>query len=237
MDMNLFLKKYNITNETFLQSGFSWEELMSIYRDYIHKINELEYAAEYLASILRKAPNIHSVKFRVKDPEHLIEKIIRKKIKRPDMSIDISNYQKLMTDLIGTRVIHLFKEDWEAIDKFIRKRWSLAEKPQANFKKGDTGALFENLISKGFDIRYREFGYRSIHYLVKLETGDVPLIAEVQLRTIFEEAWSEIDHHIRYPYNTDNPIIGNYLKILNQLSSTADDMASFLKVFEKDLKK
>ncbi|KDR95538.1 GTP pyrophosphokinase [Peptoclostridium litorale DSM 5388] len=237
MDMNLFLKKYNITDETFLQCGLSWEELMSIYKDYICKISELEYTAEYLASILRKVPNIHSVKFRVKDPEHLIEKIIRKKIKRPHMSIDASNYPNLMTDLIGTRVIHLFKEDWEAIDKFIRSRWHLAEKPQANFKKGDMGVPFENFISKGFDIRYREFGYRSIHYLVKIETGGIPLIAEIQLRTIFEEAWSEIDHHIRYPYNTENPIISNYLKILNQLSSTADDMASFLKVFEKDLKK
>jgi len=237
MDMNSFFDKYRIKKEIFEQTGLSWDMLMSIYKDYVCRMNSLEYAADYLSCSLRKAPCVHSVKLRVKDPEHLVEKIIRKKLKRPEFSVDKSNYTGFITDLVGTRVIHLFKEDWEEIDDFIRHRWRLAERPQANFKKGDVGVPFERLVSKGFDIRFRDFGYRSIHYLVVIETGGDPMVAEIQLRTIFEEAWSEIDHYARYPYDTENPIVSHQLKILNQLASTADDMASFLKKLETEAKK
>lgn len=40
---------------------------------------------------------------------------------------------------------------------------------------------------------------QSVHYLIRdKESG---LCIEVQVRTLFEEAWSEIDHKLRYPYN------------------------------------
>ena len=54
----------------------------------------------------------------------------------------------------------------------------------------------------GTDLRFT--GYSSIHYQIRLgENSDAPrelqeLQLELQLRTILEEAWSEIDHKYRY---------------------------------------
>lgn len=61
-----------------------------------------------------------------------------------------------------------------------------------------------------------EFGYRSIHYIVKLnqKRAELPecrkfkdLRAEIQIRTIIENTWAEIDHHWNYkPDIEDDPM-------------------------------
>ena len=76
----------------------------------------------------------------------------------------------------------------------------------------------------------REHGYRSVHYLVSIDITKVLNISvEIQVRTVFEEAWSEIDHIMRYPYDVDNPIITEYLGIFNRIVGSADEMGTFLK--------
>jgi len=58
---------------------------------------------------------------------------------------------------------------------------------------------------KGSDRSFREFGYESIHLLVELPEElkgagaslDSPVI-EVQLRTILQEAWAEVEHELVY---------------------------------------
>ena len=57
----------------------------------------------------------------------------------------------------------------------------------------------------------------------------------MQVRTIFEDAWSEIDHTIRYPYDLNNPIFFQFLLILNRLAGSADEMGSFIKFLQKEL--
>ncbi|MBP2655628.1 MAG: RelA/SpoT domain protein [Firmicutes bacterium] len=63
------------------------------------------------------------------------------------------------------------------------------------------------------------------------------MVAELHVRTIFEEAWSEINHHIRYHYQVDNHILGNYLEIFNRLVDSADEMGSFIKLLDGELKR
>src|SRR5690606_29677137 len=59
--------------------------------------------------------------------------------------------------------------------------------------------------------------------------------AEIQVRTIFEEGWSEIDHTIRYPYDQENPIYGQFLMILNRLAGSADEMGTFIMFLKNTL--
>lgn len=59
---------------------------------------------------------------------------------------------------------------------------------------------------------------------------------EIQVRTIFEEAWSEIDHTIRYPYNLDNPVFSQFLFIFNRLAGSADEMGTFISFLRDQLK-
>jgi putative GTP pyrophosphokinase len=72
------------------------------------------------------------------------------------------------------------------------------------------------LISGGIDRRYS--GYSSIHYQVKLgENSDAPsgleeLQVELQLRTILEEAWGEIDHKYRYIHSRCGLSLPDYIQ-------------------------
>jgi len=55
-------------------------------------------------------------------------------------------------------------------------------------------------------------------------------MVEIQVRTILEEAWSEIDHTIRYPYGDGKRTLSPCLLFLNRLLGNADEMGSFIKL-------
>ncbi|WP_243154840.1 hypothetical protein [Clostridium thermarum] len=48
------------------------------------------------------------------------------------------------------------------------------------------------------------------------------------MRTIFEEAWRELDHDVRYPYDMDNELLRSYLIMFNRSAGTTDEMGSFI---------
>lgn len=56
---------------------------------------------------------VHSVKSRMKDPEHLKDKIERKR--KNGEIIDESNLFTVVNDLIGVRVLYLYQDQFELI--------------------------------------------------------------------------------------------------------------------------
>ncbi|MDZ5034843.1 GTP pyrophosphokinase, partial [Clostridium perfringens] len=154
-----------------------------------------ENQADFISNILRSQPMIHSVKSRIKEPDRLIEKIIRKTEDRKlkygeDFQFALENYKNQINDLIGIRVIHIFKDQWQDIHEFITKTWKVIE-VTANVREGDNTKKFEEL---NIEVRSRISGYRSVHYLVEFYPTNDKVIAEIQVRTIFEEGYGEIDH-------------------------------------------
>ena len=235
INQETFLKKYNFIKEDFDKCGLKWEDLEIIYQDYLIFRTELETTAEMLFSKLMKSDNVHSVRYRIKDPEHLIGKIIRKKIIEKDSNITLENYKDEINDLIGLRALHLFKEGWETINDYIKQTWNLKQKPVANYRKGDSESNISFYQEKGCDTKEHKYGYRSVHYLIETQPAKQKYFAEIQVRTIFEEAWAEIDHTIRYPYDLENPIFYQFLLILNRLSGSADEMGSFIQYLKEEL--
>jgi putative GTP pyrophosphokinase len=122
-----FFAKYKINEAEFKNSKLIWDNLLDIYSDFKGKIKQYESAGKMITEDLRDEPKVHSIKYRVKDPEHLIEKIIRKSIEFPDREITIKNYQLEITDLLGVRALHLFKADWIFIHKYILNQWKINE--------------------------------------------------------------------------------------------------------------
>ena len=232
LDKKSFFEKFSIEEEYFESTGLNWDELVKIYDDYVALVPSLEKVADNFTFKLIDTKTVHSVRRRVKKPTHLIEKIIRKGRKYVDRNISVKNYKEIVTDLIGVRVLHLFKDDWIDIHNEILKFWEVAETPQINVRPGDYNMelLKETMKNLNCEIIVREHGYRSVHYLIqtKSETGE-KLFVEMQVRTVFEEAWSEIDHIIRYPYDVDNPILNDYLSIFNRIVGSADEMGTFIK--------
>lgn len=227
--MKDFLKKFNISEEDFAKTELKWSDLMGIRADYVSFIGQLEPPAKYLVDIFHKVAGVHSVRYRIKSPDKLIAKIIRKRIENPARIITIENYKSELTDLIGIRILHLFKEDWESIHNFIINNCDLHDPvPIAYYREGDSDENISSYERYKCVVQKHPYGYRSVHYLIITRPNKASYIAEIQVRTIFEEAWSEIDHIIRYPYNLDNLLLNQFLVLFNRLAGSADEMGSFV---------
>ena len=110
-------------------------------------------------------------------------------------------------------------------------------KPVINLREGDQPEIVSLYEKKGCDVKKHQFGYRSAHYLVAARLSKKVVLVEIQVRTIFEEGWSEIDHLIRYPYVKDNPILEQYLVMFNRLAGSADEMGSYIMYLNAALKR
>ena len=232
LDKEQFFKEFSIDEEYFESTGLDWDELEKIYENYVALVPQLEKEAEYIVSKLIDLSSAHSVRRRVKKPKHLIEKIIRKGKKYVDKGISVETYKEIVTDLIGIRVLHLFKDDWKNIHHEIMGLWEIRETPQINIRRGDYNVLQlqESIADMNCEIIVRDHGYRSVHYLIGVPiTKKDEILVEIQVRTVFEEAWSEIDHLMRYPYDVNNPIMTEYLAIFNRIVGSADEMGTFIK--------
>lgn len=168
-------------------------------------------------------PLIHSIKSRLKDPSHLREKIIRK---WKDGPITPKNLLSRITDCAGVRVIHLhsqqFREIHSAIIEHVNQGyWYLNEPPVAFSWDPEATAFFESLSLKA---ETRDTYYTSIHYVVKPQ-ATTDLACEIQVRTLFEEAWGEIDHALNYPDATNLIACREQLRVLAKLASTGTRLA------------
>ena len=228
MDRLAFFEKYAIDEKEFKKLGIRWDELEKIYLEYSERLPMYEDTARFLADLLHKEKTIHSIKYRVKDKEHLIEKIIRKSFEDPAFLATYKDYEKNVKDLIGLRTLHLFKEDWVNIHHFLAENWEFYTTPRANYKKGDPEALLGMYAAMGCELNEHGNGYRSIHYHLVIRLGRQDMVAEVQVRTLFEEAWSEIDHYFRYGAKRDSELAEPYLGVLNNITSNADALASYI---------
>lgn len=232
-----FLEKAKIPQDDWDRSGLSWKNLTEIALDYIHSQPALISTAEQISSRIRTFDGVHSVRWRIKDTTHLLKKIVRKNLEdKPQekwITINHENYLSRATDLIGVRALHLFKDECIEIDESIRKTWNLCEPVIIYIREGDS--THSELTTRGGEIKQHKFGYRSIHYIINSQPEKTELTAEIQVRTIFQEGWSEIDHRVKYPDYSDNPEIKLFLQVFNGLAGSADEMGSFVKNLTKVL--
>ncbi|MDX2087050.1 MAG: hypothetical protein SFX73_04325 [Kofleriaceae bacterium] len=131
-----------------------------------------------VASWLREAGiKLHSVTARVKDHASLARKLAR-----PDRS-----YVELwdITDLLGLRVITYFEDDVDRVGRVLEARLSID---------------LTRSIDKRKHAEPGRFGYRSLHYVFGLRCDGVPesARAEIQIRTLLEHTWAEIEHDLGY---------------------------------------
>jgi len=160
---------------------------------------------------------VHSVKSRLKNRDHLKEKLLRKS---SDVDpITSANIFERITDLAGVRVLHLYQDQFpqihvEILDKIERQKdWFLVEAPKAYTWDPETRQFFEKL---GVVVEIKESYYTSVHYVVR-PRADSPLCCEIQVRTLFEEIWGEVDHTLNYPQTSENLACREQLKVLAKL--------------------
>lgn len=168
---------------------------------------------------------IHSTRSRLKDDDHLANKIHRKCAEGRE--INESNLFSSITDIAGLRVLHLYQNQFSHIHSFINskissKGWKLLEKPIAYTWDPDSVSYFKNF---GLKTAVKASYYTSVHYIVAPANTGMDVSCEIQVRTLFEEVWGEIDHSINYPQPTQ--ILANIeqLRVLSRLVSTGSRLA------------
>lgn len=170
------------------------------------------------------APVIHTIKSRLKDTSHLIDKIERKW--NDDDPITSENIFEKITDLAGVRILHLYQDQFPEIHKRIiqqlqDKEWYLNEKPKVYSWDPEAIEFFKKL---DLEPEIKSSYYTSIHYVVKPKE-DSKICCEIQVRTLFEEIWGQIDHEINYPNPTENKACLEQLRVLSKLVSTGTRLA------------
>lgn len=168
-------------------------------------------------------PPVHSIKSRMKDEDHLADKV-RRKWKEKQVTPD--NLLRVVTDLAGVRVLHLHTQQFAAIHGAIMAHveggfWVFAEKPTAFSWDPEATQHFRSLRLKAVT---RESYYTSVHYVVKPHAR-TDLSCEIQVRTLFEEIWGEIDHSLNYPSETKLLACKEQLRVLAKLASTGTRLA------------
>lgn len=224
-----FIKEFKLEN-AFEKSGLKWETLEAIYDDYESRSEEIDENVEKLKEYISrdiKVP-IHSIRGRKKDGKHLIEKIIRKRgieFNQKYAEIDVLNYQDIVRDLVGIRILVWSKEEWigvfcELSEKFPDSKDQpihMEERPIAYTRYGDRD-IYEDMIYT----EHTNKGYRSQHYVVRYND----FFGEIQVRTLAEEVYGEFDHRVRYPYRNENLFLLRYTSTLAQLLNSVDDIIS-----------
>jgi ppGpp synthetase/RelA/SpoT-type nucleotidyltranferase len=161
-------------------------------------------------------PPIHSVRWRIKRADHLQEKLTRKLAEGRTITPD--NVFTCITDIAGVRVLHLHQEQLKPIndvivDRVSTKDWVLGEEPKAYTWDPETACYMKKL---GLDVHQKESFYTSVHYVVRPRI-DADVSCEIQVRTLFEEIWGEIDHCLNYPNPTPNIACREQLRVLAKL--------------------
>ena len=167
-------------------------------------------AEEHLQSVLRdkNSPMMYYVTHRIKTVESIKGKLERK----PEKYTAVSE----LRDILGFRVVCLFQEDIDQI----------AEKIAGGFRVDR-----ERSTDKRDLIDPTSFGYLSLHYIIALpDDEDYPedlrnLWFEVQIRTILQHVWAEIEHDLGYKseFGVPRRVRRNFSRAASLLE-TADDV-------------
>ena len=188
-----------------------WDEQPGVIRIFMEVRPQYEELCKEVEYILRKRMDESSLEYsaitsRAKTLRSFANKIARKNYEEPLRNI---------TDLAGVRVVYLYKSDRSAIEKIIENEFVLIEK-------------VDKLDEQDAD----KFGYGALHYLVRLgrkssgaRYDDLKtLVCEIQVRTVGQDAWAIIDHHLSYKQESDVPkILRRKINSLSGFFETADD--------------
>jgi putative GTP pyrophosphokinase len=139
---------------------------------------------EQLHEYFEGQPRIDQIKARAKS----VDRFLAKAKKEENGKIKYTEPLQQIQDQVGARIVTFYKSDVEPVAEIIKKYYRLIESrdviPESEW----------------------EFGYFGRHFvsLVPLELAEdkdrdlVPQFFEIQVKTLFQHAWSEANHDLGY---------------------------------------
>lgn len=164
-------------------------DIQNILAEYEKEISLYSIFKEKMEQLVKEIINennlrVHSITSRLKEKTSLISKLERRE----------SKYTKLsdITDIVGIRVITYFSDEVDIVAKKIEEEFEIDKENSIDVRK---------LLDPD------RFGYLSLHYIVKLDSYRKKLTeyerysqmkAEIQIRSILQHTWAEIEHDLGY---------------------------------------
>jgi len=130
------------------------------------------------------------IEARVKEWSSIEEKLVRK-------SLSLEKVEDL-DDLVGLRLILLFRRDLKAVDELLRSSLSVKSAEDTSLRLADT-----------------QFGYQSQHYIIEAPDKwlSIPTWAdlggirvEIQVRTLAQHIWAAVSHKLQYKREASVPL-------------------------------
>jgi len=170
--------------------------------------------------------NFHVVNFRAKTVESFSAKI-----KNPKYLDPLNN----LTDLAGIRIIGYVEDDVKQITRIVENIFDIDPK---------------NSLDKSIELGVDKVGYKSVHYVCTLPESRTCLPEferfkglkfEIQIRTILQHSWAEIEHDKNYKFSGELPpeiqrrfkLVAGNLELadreFNQLSKDIDSYSKSIK--------
>ena len=154
---------------------------------------------------------VHSITERVKERDSL-ERKIRSRIESYEVLCDV-------TDVVALRIITYFPDQVDAVAEIVKREFDVDP---------------DRSIDKRATLSPDQFGYLSLHYIAKLPRNRLDLtenqrfegcVFEVQIRSILQHAWAEIEHDLGYKSEAAVPRhIRRRFSQLAGLLEVADDL-------------
>ncbi len=126
----------------------------------------------------------HSIVARTKDSESLYQKVAR----QPNKYRSLADVH----DLTGIRIVTYFHDDVKEAARIIENEFSIDR---------------DQSVDKSTLLDTTEFGYLSVHFIASMNEQRLALseygrfkdhTAEIQIRSILQHAWAEIEHDLGY---------------------------------------
>lgn len=178
-----------ITKEDFINIAGNnlklWKELNAWYRCAMMEVETKFNVLNEQFSLEYDRNPIETIKARIKSPESIAEKMIRK-----NLPLTFSSIMENISDIAGLRVICSFPTDIYLLAECLLKQ--------------DDITLIRR---KDYIENPKPNGYRGLHLVVEvpifLSDEKKPMKVEVQLRTIAMDFWASLEHKLRYKKNLD----------------------------------
>ena len=178
------------------------QEVLTIYRSAIKELNtKLEVLNDEFQSKRKRSP-ISYIKYRVKTPQSIMEKLERR-----GYPLSLLSATENLHDIAGIRVICPFIDDIYRITDMLTKQNDMRILKVRDYIKNP-----------------KPNGYRSFHLIIEIPVcfsdGPMRVKVELQIRTIAMDFWASLEHQLHYKDRHEIP-----REIVDELTDCATDIA------------
>ena len=174
----------------------------------------MENSIQTITSLLEEADvgEVTKIEGRIKEREECVKKFHRKYQNRLESSEQPYQIKDYLSDLIGIRIICLYEDQIVIVSNILKRYFKIIEVT-------DKISAVENTESS--------FGYKGLHMdlclrsQVAAQTKQANYPFEVQIRSLIQDAWSVLDHKIKYKKSIPNDL-KRRINLLSALFELAD---------------